>query len=595
MGVRGLQSFLENAVPGGCTTVDIISEARKHSSSGHSDTKPTVVVDGLSLIRWIYNRTRDFIFGGPWRDLASIVHDFVRAFQEQSIDLVFFFDGYVSDSKVEEWRIRRQRRLNDIEATFQRLRSGVWRGNDPNDYCCPNGTAYTLWLVVKCLTSCKVFYAVEECDLEAARYAHYHPECFALLSQDTDFVIFNMRVLYLSTLHLDIRNMTTCAYHSQALAYHLSLDPVHLPLFACLSGNDTVRREQHLLQFHDSIGFPAHQRVAFARLFRRIAGIIRQHGWRAIPDMSVARYTRISLDLLLEGVRSYDLEFEASHLEEPLGVDHASWYLAYRSYKEATTFPALLQILHHNEIYLGETMEEALNPNVPPAYVCFRPVRSRLYWVLFGGNDTVVVTEHVAYPGAGAIKDEGVMSTSFPFNGQVPPLYRLWSQEHEMMNVRWQLFCGCLGVRLHLDELMLMDAASVVLASTLSVMFMAGVLEEREVSAFVLQYILSEEDKHELVSRQIADNEIEAHLVSISTFFMIGLQTVTMLLSACGGPFCLRDAAPWVIFNGKLFHVLGQELAHKQSGVLERNHEVRERYHKLWRIITGKNLALMDT
>ncbi|XP_077544502.1 uncharacterized protein LOC144156445 [Haemaphysalis longicornis] len=149
-------------------------------------------------------------------------------------------------------KLRNAIRLQDIKSPFERLRKRTWTGKDQDDYCCPNGTSFTLCFAAKCLTNCRVFYALEECDLEAARYADKHPECFALLGQDTDFVMFNMRVLYLSTLHLNTRTLTTKAYHPGALAHHLQLAPHQLPLFACLAGNDTVSLDA-LETFHRSI------------------------------------------------------------------------------------------------------------------------------------------------------------------------------------------------------------------------------------------------------------------------------------------------------------------------------------------------------
>lgn len=255
MGVRGMESFLESVVPGGCTQVNIVEEAGKHRGKCPPGTRPTIVVDGLSLISWIYSHTRDHIFGGPWRDLVQIIMgNFVEMFECHNIGLVFFFDGCVSSTKVEEWRIRRQQRLVEIQKTFGRLYAGQWTGNMRDDYSCPSGTGYTLCFAVKHLTSCKVFRSVEECDLEVARYAEQHGECFALLSQDTDFAIFNTRVLYLSTKHLDTKTLTTCAYHGETLAQHLGLERKLLPLFACLAGNDIVSRYDHLRHFHSSLG-----------------------------------------------------------------------------------------------------------------------------------------------------------------------------------------------------------------------------------------------------------------------------------------------------------------------------------------------------
>ncbi|XP_075532401.1 constitutive coactivator of peroxisome proliferator-activated receptor gamma-like isoform X1 [Dermacentor variabilis] len=590
MGIWGLQTFLETRVQGGCTPVDILEEARRFALYSPPGTKPTIVVDGLSLIRWLYNRTYDYIFGGPWRYLSHLITEFVRSFQERGIDLVFFFDGIVCGAKVQVWRTRRSERLLNIKKTFQKLRDGCWTGNERNDFSCPNGTAQTLCFVIKYLTSCKVFYAMEECDKEVARYAERHPECFAVLGQDTDYVIFNMSVLYLSTLYLDISTLQTRTYNAKALACHLELSPELLPLFACLAGNDTVSKE-HLMSFHDSVGCRLHHYGGHAKCFQRIAAVIRQKDWRAIPDSSVARHTDVDLDLLKEGVRAYNLSEDGSNLEVPLGIDQASWSLVVSMYKHAATLPTVLQVLYGREIYLGETMEEPIATHYVPAYSCFRPVRRRIYWVLFGGDESVFITEHVTYPENMGIRDETVGCAPFPFQGEVPSLYHLWSGDPSLEVVRWRLFCGCLQMERQLEQLRLLPSSCVVLCCTLRQMFLAEVIGEKELSALILQCILPHDKKLELSETQIPKNLVNADLVIISTYVMIGVQCVMMVLSACGQPLPMESAAPWLFFDGKLFHLLYRKLSWSPNiffSLLEHDDALLHLYHQLWSIVTAE-------
>ncbi|KAL1434336.1 hypothetical protein MTO96_011964 [Rhipicephalus appendiculatus] len=443
MGIQGLQTYLETLVLGGCTLIDIAKEAKKHAAYCPAGTKPTIVVDGLCLIRWLYSRTNDYIFGGPWNYLVHTFMGLVRSFQERGIDLVFFFDGSVCGAKVEEWRSRREKKCQEIMKTFEKLRAGCWTGGDRN-FTCPNGTAHTLCFMVRHLTSCKVFYAVEECDTEVCRYAESHYECFAILGQDTDFAIFNMRVRYFSCLHLDVDRLQTRAYSSEALARQLCLHRELLPLFACLAGNDTVSKEQ-LRSFHHSLGSAPYGCNRHAYLFEKIAAVIRQKGWRAIPDISVARCIGVDLDLLLKGVRMYDTKEECCELAVPLGIEQASWYLAVQMYKHAQMPPFVLQVLYDREIYLGETMEQPIG-NIP-AHICFRSVRQRIYWVLFKGDNSVIITEHVTYPGNIGIMDEAVPSAPMQIEGGVPQLCHLWVRRpilgvHALATLLWLLANG---------------------------------------------------------------------------------------------------------------------------------------------------------
>lgn len=586
MGVRGMQSFLERSVPGGFTPVDIVQEARKHEPRCPPDKRPTVVVDGLSLIKWIYNQTDEYIFGGPWGELVRILtQGFVRPFQERGIELVFFFDGQVCLSKAAEWRKRRQQRLTDIEETFARLEAGTWTGKEQNNYGCPNGTSLTLCFAAKCLTTCQVFYSLEECDIEVARYAEVHPECFALLGQDTDFVMFSTRVLYLSTLHLDTRTLTTKAYHSGALARHLGLAPAQLPLFACLAGNDTVGVDA-LQPFHRSIGCGPEHRVSPAVRFQRIAEVMHEFRWSGVPDAGVAARVNVNLALLKEGVALYDLASPPRRFEPSSPhVDWDCWLKVSSAYKEVHTLPALLQVLYSGEVYLGETMERLIGPNIPPAHLCFRPVRRRMYWVLLGGRERMTVTEHVAYPGRMGIRDEVVTSLAAldsPQGWVLPSISRLWSQDATVDETRWLLWCKCVGEDVDVGKVLSLPKSYVVLCLTLRVMFKAGVLTKWELAAFVVQAVLPYEKHLTLRAWKTEKNDINPHLVTLATYFMIGVTNVVMALSACGQPIPLHHAMPWLYFDGKLLHILHRLLAEQdEKYILEYDGPMIELYRLL--------------
>lgn len=587
MGVQGLQTFLETCVQGGFLPVNIIEEAEKHLLGKPPGMKPTIVVDGLSLITWLYNRNCDYIYGGPWRYLGHTIMEFVRAFQENGIGLVFFFDGWISHTKARVWRSRRTQRVLEIKKVFERLRAGCWKGDERNDRSCPNGTAMTLCFIIKYLTSCQVFYALDECDKEVARYAETHPECFAILSQDSDYVIYNMRVLYLSSLYLDISTLQTYTYSGNALAHHLGLSPELLPLFACLAGNDTVSRE-HLMSFHGSIGCRPYRYRGHANRFQKVAAVIRQKDWRAIPDASVAIYTSVSLELLKEGVETYNLNDDGSNFGVPLGIDEASWSLVLSMYRHAAAHPGVLQVLCGREIYLGETMEEPKAGYFVTAHTCFRPLRRRIYWVLFRGDPSVVITEHVTYPGNIGIRDDTVTCAPFDFQGELPRLCDLWTEDPSLATVRWRLLCGCLQLERQFEKLRSLHSSFLVLGCTLREMYLVRAIGAEELMALLAQCIISDEKKLELSQKQIPNSQINANLVVIATYVMVGVQCMTMALSACGQPVPIQSAAPWRFFDGKLFHLIHHELRSTSlHSLLEHNVERLRVFIHMWDIITS--------
>ncbi|KAL1434338.1 hypothetical protein MTO96_011965 [Rhipicephalus appendiculatus] len=566
MGILGLQTYLENLVHGGCMPVDIVEAAARHVPYCPPGTKPTIVVDSLCLMRWLYNKTDDYIFGGPWRFIAHIVTELVRSFQERGIDLVFYFDGCVCDAKVGMWRSRRLQKSREIMEMYKKLQAGRWMGDDRN-LSCPNGTAHALCFMVKHLTSCKVFNAVGECDSEVARYAETHQECFGILSQDSDFSIFNMRVLFLSILHLDMGTLQTCAYSSRALARHLNIGSHLLPLFACLAGNDFVSKEQ-LTSFHRSLGIPLHLRGRHAFLFERIATVICQRGWSATPDIHVARSVGVDLDSLLNGIRMYDTKEDSCMLKSP---------------------PCILQVLHSREVFLGETMAQPIKNKVT-AHILFREVRRRIYWVLFKGDTSVVITEHVTYPGTIGVRDEAVTCIPLNIEGEVPELRHLWSEDPSLGFMRWHLFCGCLQMETQMEKLETMPHVYLVFCCTLRHLFLAGVISGMEINALILQCILPDNMKLEFTERHIPHSQVDPNLVSISAHVMVGIQCVTMALIACGQFSVAEDSAPWKYFDGKLFHLIYGDLRKLQtsfSSLLHDNVDIKYLYCRFWEHVTS--------
>lgn len=84
--------------------------------------------------------------------------------------------------------------------------------------------------------------SIKECDEEIARYA-LRKRCFAILAQDSDYVIYNSSAYYLSIKHFDLEKMTTLCYNRYNLSSDLRIHVDKLPLLASLVGNDIVLYE----------------------------------------------------------------------------------------------------------------------------------------------------------------------------------------------------------------------------------------------------------------------------------------------------------------------------------------------------------------
>lgn len=94
----------------------------------------------------------------------------------------------------------------------------------------------------------QVFTSIRECDEEIAEYAR-NRQCFAILGQDTDYIIYEGAQYYLSILKLNLLTMTTLNYNRWGLARHLAIHPDQLPVLASLIGNDIVPANDLKVQY----------------------------------------------------------------------------------------------------------------------------------------------------------------------------------------------------------------------------------------------------------------------------------------------------------------------------------------------------------
>nr|CAD7392017.1 unnamed protein product [Timema cristinae] len=254
MGVKGLQTYMENYCPEACYRVsikDLIETYRRET-----DREPVIVVDGSSCLRHLYGDL-EWIQGGQLKEYVNICVSFVKAFESVGARLVFYFDGATIERKRPTW----------IE---RRVRSSI-----------------------------------RECDEEIAEYA-LRNRCFAILGQDTDYIIFEGAHYYLSIMRLDLRTMTTLNYNRWALARYLGIQPYQLPLLASLVGNDVVPADD----------------------LRSVAGYVRTQPsgpamFQALPAVAhTVFYDERRARQLESSIRSYHVDVHASSSHHVTSTSH---------------------------------------------------------------------------------------------------------------------------------------------------------------------------------------------------------------------------------------------------------------------------------
>ncbi|NWW64128.1 F120B protein, partial [Ifrita kowaldi] len=304
MGVRGLQGFVARVCPDACKTVDLREMAEKHRID-HPDAPPVIVVDAMSCVRRWYT-PESWVCGGQWREYLAILEDFINAFMAAGIKLVFYFDGVVEEKKREEWIKRRMKNTEEIATLFRFIKT---HRKQPGRemFVLPSALPTFTRFALKSLGQ-KTVCTLQEADFEVAAYGLQH-NCIGILGQDSDYLIYNTCPYFsIENLHLD--RLVTVMYSREVLCHVLGISLTHLPLFACLLGNDVV--PESLLEgfWHKCLTTSTHRNKSYNR--------------RTNILLSVANYiSKIPC--------SYS---SLKHLEEmlPLGSDKSLLYRGVNSY-----------------------------------------------------------------------------------------------------------------------------------------------------------------------------------------------------------------------------------------------------------------------
>ncbi|NXO31179.1 F120B protein, partial [Cisticola juncidis] len=234
MGVRGLQGFVARVCPDVCQTVDLKEVAEKHRAD-HPDCPPVIVVDAMSCVRRWYT-PESWVCGGQWREYLAILEDFINAFMAAGIKLVFYFDGVVEEKKRDEWIKRRMKNTEEITRLFQFIKT---HRKQPGKemFVLPSALPTFTRYALKSLGQ-KTVCTLLEADFEVAAYGLQH-NCIGILGQDSDYLIYNT-CPYFSIENLQLDRLVTVMYSREVLCRVLGISLTHLPLFACLLGNDVV-------------------------------------------------------------------------------------------------------------------------------------------------------------------------------------------------------------------------------------------------------------------------------------------------------------------------------------------------------------------
>jgi hypothetical protein len=219
--------------------------------------------------------------------------------QNIGVTVVFFFDGGTSELQRDTWKERRQRKLKKILEIFKNLDNNSPVQAEHVERTLPSVVAATCSFVAKYECGCDVHVSVSDCDVEMADFAQKE-DCFAILSQDTDFVILKGARHFLTVDKLNLETMTTRAYSREGLLKFLGVETQQLYLLASLLGNNIVPAAK-LRNFHNRLG----QNKKAHNLVRVVVDYIKK--WNFSPSCDDEGLREIAKDVFGDDSMASDL------------------------------------------------------------------------------------------------------------------------------------------------------------------------------------------------------------------------------------------------------------------------------------------------
>uniref|UniRef100_A0A674AN30 Asteroid homolog 1a n=1 Tax=Salmo trutta TaxID=8032 RepID=A0A674AN30_SALTR len=418
MGIQGLTSFIENVL------------------QNYNFTTSKLIIDGSNLFHFLYfNSSVDQQHGGDYDDFEDQVCKFFKALRDCGIDPFVIIDGGSdhTDNKFKTLRERAQSKINNLSIGLQ------------GDRIIPTLAKQVFKQVLSCL---EVPFAqcIFEADQEIASLAEKW-NC-PVLSNDSDFYIFDIQAGYLPFSHFQWQNVSVqhgssqnyipCKlYTTTSFCTHFKIDRQLLPVFAAIAGNDYVnlynmghRSEPRLL---DWLARFQEQQEALDSVPSLIG-----HGENGVN-------TDVALEALSLGIEEYKLPlgclerfFEEYSAPDPGSLpDHLrvlpDWTLL--PLMKGTLPSCIIYILQLRPVIQGVQVEDH---SFPSGNNTSRPIRQVLYGLLLGERREVE-----EYDREGTNLTSSMVKAILPRAAQQLQLNKLDQAPH---SVRLEVFLETLGV-----------------------------------------------------------------------------------------------------------------------------------------------------
>lgn len=238
--------------------------------------RPILAIDLMSLMVIAYPDKNDMLFGGRWKACADVLGKLFEALTNAGAELVFFQDQLVETSKYETWMVRQNLRYKEHIEVIDRIDSGQSVDEILKDFAEKlRGFPTVVPLIETMATKHGIlkFSVNKDNDVEMVRYANEH-KALAILSDDSDFLIFKGDWNLWSIKDMDVKTLKTLEFNRKGLRSTLRLTDKQLSILPTFAGNDIIRYDEI------KVALCANFRYTISQKFPNIAEFIRS----SLPD-----------------------------------------------------------------------------------------------------------------------------------------------------------------------------------------------------------------------------------------------------------------------------------------------------------------------
>nr|XP_018913345.1 PREDICTED: constitutive coactivator of peroxisome proliferator-activated receptor gamma-like [Bemisia tabaci]XP_018913352.1 PREDICTED: constitutive coactivator of peroxisome proliferator-activated receptor gamma-like [Bemisia tabaci] len=562
MGVRGLQTFIEDYSPPECFALVSIKQLVEEFRAETGELNPKIVFDGSSTMRFIYGDL-DWVSGGQIKQFLKKIEDFVKAFTKLGVRPVFFFGGYGADfSSRKGWFMRCRDKLNKVNTVFHKLANDTLTSElEPFLFVMPTNIGFSHYF--RQIEGCEVHKGLTDCDSEIAHYAREN-NCLAVFGQDSEFIIYKSVKYYLSAKHFNMARMETRIYNREHFADFLGIHSSQLPLFATLAGNNTVNYFKDLRHFHRSLCNIRGGKVRFEVLFPALSEYIKKlpRGralFDVLPDIAqeVLQDSKKS-PLLAMSIRNY-IATPETFLPARIS-EHPEWNaileVAEKLHRADINSAIILKIMLGDGFGSSAGFEDFRKNDLPPAMSMLRTMRKRFYGIILMEKPADVepeIVEEWSVEGNSNIEKPFTVWPILPTDRH-PGLLALWGDDRsqEMEMIRWRLFVHAVSPRLNPEEVMNLPEHLVIPVAALFYIEEQDFLKPWEIEALLAVAVTLPSESLDRLA-DLSSDPVNLRAIRVATIYTRTLCAVIRLITLCGYPLPASKAFAHAYFDGKLF------------------------------------------